>query len=801
MTERLEGDLLFMMEPAMILRRMEEQLRNDYQIDLCEANTVQLHKALADAVMYGISNDWRHSRRAHEMVRRAYYFSAEYLMGRMVFNNLYCLNLLDDMRKLLRARGADLSAMEDIEDAALGNGGLGRLAACFLDSAATLDLPMDGYGIRYKFGLFKQTIENGFQVEKADDWQRYGDPWSRRRDDKTVQVTFADQTVLAVPYDMPIIGYGTHNIGTLRLWQSEPLEAFDFNLFNNQEYDLAVREQNKVEDITRVLYPNDSTYEGKRLRLKQQYFLSSASLQDIIRRYKRVRGNDLSGFAAHCAIQLNDTHPTISVPELTRLLMLEGLDFDAAFDIVRQTFNYTNHTLMSEALEKWDYELMRSVVPEITELISRINDKMNGELRSMGADEARISRMQIATEGQIHMARLAVYGSTYVNGVAQIHSNLIKKDLFPDWYAMFPEKFCNKTNGITQRRWLGLCNPELTELIADRLGSQDFLLNLDKLKGLRDHMDDATIARFNAIKQQKKNQLSAIIREKEGVHIPPSFLFDIQVKRMHEYKRQLLNALSIVDIYYSLKDGSLQDFTPTAFIFGAKAAPGYARAKSIIKYINEVANMVNNDPAVQDKMRVVFVQNYNCSYAEHIIPAADISEQISPAGTEASGTGNMKFMLNGTVTLGTYDGANIEIVEEAGEENNYIFGARVEDIEAIRDTYNPRDIYNREYRVRRALDTLVNGTLNDGGTGGFQDIYNSILDGESWHRPDNYFHLLDFLPYVEAKLRANRDYQDRMSFGRKCLMNTAGAGKFSSDRTIREYADELWHILPLHGLK
>ncbi|MEA4970510.1 MAG: glycogen/starch/alpha-glucan phosphorylase [Candidatus Pelethousia sp.] len=786
-----------MMEPAMILRRMEEQLRSDYQIDLCEANTWQLHKALAGAVMYSVSEDWRQARKSHTMVRRAYYFSAEYLMGRMVFNNLYCLDILQQMRALLRAKGADLSAMEDIEDAALGNGGLGRLAACFLDSAATMDLPLDGYGLRYKFGLFKQILQDGYQVEKADDWLRQGDPWSRRRDDKTVEVAFADQTVLAVPYDMPIIGYGTKNIGTLRLWQSESLEAFDFALFNEQEYDLAVREKNKVDDITRVLYPNDSTYEGKRLRLKQQYFLSSASLQDIIRRYKRVRGADMGGFAAHCAIQLNDTHPTISIPELTRLLMKEGLDFDAAFDITRQTFNYTNHTLMSEALEKWDYELIRSVVPEITELISRINDKMNVELRALGAPEERIARMQIADNGQIHMARLAVYGSTYVNGVAQIHSELIKRQLLPDWYAMFPEKFCNKTNGITQRRWLGLCNPELADLIADRLGSRDFLLNLGLLQGLKRHLDDATVARFNAVKQQKKNQLAAVIREKEGVAIPPGFLFDIQVKRMHEYKRQLLNALSIVDIYYSLKDGSLQNFTPTAFIFGAKAAPGYARAKSIIKYINEIARLVNDDPAVQDKLRVVFVQNYNCSYAEHIIPAADVSEQISPAGTEASGTGNMKFMLNGAVTLGTYDGANIEIVAEAGEENNYVFGARVEDIAAIRNSYNPREIYEREPRVRRALDTLVNGAVSDGGSGAFREIYESILNGASWHTPDHYYHLLDFLPYVEAKLRTNRDYQDRMAFGRKCLLNVASAGKFSSDRTISEYAGELWHIEPI----
>lgn len=785
-----------MMEAAMIIRRMEEELRSDYQIELVEASTPQIHKALSNAVMYAISDNWRKARREHEHVRRAYYFSAEYLMGRMVFNNLYCLGILDQIRDLLRARGCDIASMEDIEDAALGNGGLGRLAACFLDSAATHDLPLDGYGLRYKFGLFKQSFKNGYQCEKADDWQRYGDPWSRRRDDKTVEITFADQKVMAVPYDMPIVGYGTDNIGTLRLWQSEPLEEFDFNLFNEQEYDLAVREKNKVEDITRVLYPNDSTYEGKRLRLKQQYFLSSASLQDIIRRYKRVRGNDLSNFAAHCAIQLNDTHPTVSIPELVRLFMNEGMDFDAAFDITRKTFSYTNHTIMSEALEKWDYDLFRSVVPELVDIISRINEVQNSELRAMGVSQEQIDRMQIATGGQIHMARLAVFASTYVNGVAQIHSDILRHDLFKDWYSVTPDKFQNKTNGITQRRWLGLCNRELSEFITERIGG-GFITDLSEISKLKQHMSDADIAAFNAVKQQKKAQLSAVIREKEGVHIPPEFVFDVQVKRMHEYKRQLLNALSIMDIYYSLKEGSLADFTPTAFIFGAKAAPGYIRAKSIIKYINEVANLINSDPDMKDKLRVVFVQNYNCSYAEHIMPAADISEQISPAGTEASGTGNMKFMLNGTVTLGTYDGANIEIAQEAGEENNYIFGARVEELNAIRDTYNPREIYDREPRVKRVMDTLVNGTVSDGGTGKFAEIYNSILNGESWHRPDNYFLLKDFMPYMEAKLRANHDYRDRIAFGRKCLMNTASAGKFSSDRTIAEYARELWHIDPV----
>jgi len=780
----------------MIIRRMEETLKDNYQIDIAEASTPQLHRALSDAVMFAIADQWRQSRREHERVRRAYYLSAEYLMGRMVFNNLYCLGILEQVKELLRARGFSISAMEDIEDAALGNGGLGRLAACFLDSAATHDLPLEGYGIRYKFGLFRQVFRDGFQSEKADDWQRYGDPWSRRRDDKTVEIEFADQKVLAVPYDMPIIGYGTEHIGTLRLWQSEPLEEFDFDLFNQQQYDLAVREKNKVEDITRVLYPNDSTYEGKRLRLKQQYFLSSASLQDIIRRYKRVRGSDMSGFAAHCVIQLNDTHPTVSIPELIRLLMREGMGFEGALAVARETFSYTNHTIMSEALEKWNYDLFKSVVPELADIISRINDVQNQELRARGVSEEQIDRMQIATGGQIHMARLAVYVGTYINGVAQIHSEILKNDIFKDWYAVFPEKFQNKTNGITQRRWLGLCNSELSSFIAERIGD-GFITDLSLISGLKAHLDDESVLRFNAIKQEKKAQLSAIIREKEGIMLPPGFIFDIQVKRMHEYKRQLLNALSIMDIYYSLKDGELPDFTPTAFIFGAKAAPGYERAKCVIKYINEISRLINSDQMVRDKLRVVFVQNYNCSYAEHIIPAADISEQISPAGTEASGTGNMKFMLNGTVTLGTYDGANIEIAQEAGEENNYIFGARVEDINRIRGSYRPREIYDREPRVRRALDTLVNGTVSDSGTGGFKGLYHSLLDGTDWHQADHYFLLLDFLPYLEAKLRANRDYRDRIAFGRKCLMNTASAGKFSSDRTIAEYAKELWHIAPI----
>ena len=776
-----------------IVERMEERLAADYQIELHEASTVQLHNALAEAVMAVTAKSCRESRRAHERVRRAYYFSAEYLMGRMVFSNLYNLAILDELRSLLMERGADISAMEDIDDAALGNGGLGRLAACYLDSAATHGIPLEGYGLRYKFGLFKQTFADGFQTEKADDWQKYGDPWSKRRDDKTITVEFADQKVLAVPYDMPIFGYDTEHSGTLRLWQSEPMEEFDFNLFNEQEYALAVREKNMVEDITRVLYPNDSTYAGKRLRLKQQYFLSSASLQDILRRYKRTRGGDVGMFSAHCAIQLNDTHPVVSIPELIRLLMLEGMDFNAAFEAARQTFNYTNHTVMSEALERWDEGLFSSVVPELTGIIHRINDRLNDELRAAGTDEETRARMQIIDNGVIHMARLAVYVSSAVNGVAKIHTEILKNDLFKDWYRLYPERFQNKTNGITPRRFLGLCNPEYAKFIEERIGA-GFISDLSLISRLKEHTDDAAVRRFNDIKAKNKRRLASYISEKEGVLLPTDFVYDVQVKRMHEYKRQLLNAFSILDIYYSIKDGALKDFTPTAFIFGAKAAPGYMRAKNIIKYINEIAKLINSDPAMKDVMRVVFVQNYNCSYAEMIIPAADISEQISPAGTEASGTGNMKLMLNGAVTLGTYDGANIEIAEQAGIENNYIFGATVDDIARIRPAYDPKGIYESDIRIKRLLDSLVNGTFKDGGMGGFKELYDSLIYGAAWHAPDQYYLLLDFYPYIEAKLRANRDYRDRLAFGRKCLINTASAGKFSSDRAVREYAEEIWRL-------
>ena len=765
-----------------IITNTEALLKLRHDETLTTTTPQRLHDCLGTAVMMAINEAWTASKKAREGKRKAYYFSAEYLLGRLVYSNLFNLEILEPVRAAFAARGVDLAELEEIEDAALGNGGLGRLAACFLDSAVTCGVPLSGYGLRYRFGLFKQTFdETGAQRESADDWTRYGDPWSYRRDKHAVKIHFVDHTVIAVPYDMPIIGYGTENIGTLRLWQCESEQELDFDAFNAQDYSRALDQKNKAEDITRVLYPNDSTWEGKQLRIKQQYVLSSASLQDILRVYRASHGNDWSSLSRYVAVQLNDTHPAMSIPELIRLLMLEGLTFEEAFQIARSTFSYTNHTVMGEALEKWNLDLLGSVVPEIVEIIKMIDERCRREH----------SNLWIIQDHQAHMANLSIYVSTAVNGVAKIHTEILKHDLFKDWYAAYPQRFQNKTNGITPRRWLGLCNPELTQLLENHV-SPGFLTRLDWLQILKPLIDDSLIDEFKQVKRIKKEQLCKVIAAKEGVELNPDFLFDVQVKRLHEYKRQLMNALSIMDIYLSLKDGSLTDFTPTVFLFGAKSAPGYQRAKAIIRYINRMAKRINADPEVADRLKVVFVQNYNCSYAEHIIPAADVSEQISPAGTEASGTGNMKLMLNGAVTLGTMDGANVEIVEQAGQENNYIFGATVEELNAIRGSYNPLELYNSDAHLHRALDTLVDGTVPTDDE--LRELHHSLLYGAQWHPADHYFILKDFRSYQDAKLRCNRDYRDRYAFGRKCLMNVASAGKFSSDRTIRQYAEEIWHV-------
>ncbi|MCD7781565.1 MAG: glycogen/starch/alpha-glucan phosphorylase [Methanosphaera sp.] len=773
----------------------KEHFKENLGKEVSNSTPQEIHNALGLTVMDYIKKDWNNSIEKHLSTRRACYLSMEFLVGRAVYNNLLCLGIYDEVEEIFNSMGTSLAVLEEIEDSALGNGGLGRLAACFLDSASTLSLPLDGYGIRYKYGLFKQSIVDGFQCEEADNWTRYGDPWSIRKDVDSVEIHYADQTVIAVPYDMPIVSYKGANVGTLRLWQAEPVNEFDFNTFNNQNYLEASKEKTFAEDISRVLYPNDDTREGKKLRLKQQYFFSSASLTDILKKHK-ARFGTVENLADYVTIQLNDTHPVISVPELIRQLMdYEDMSFEQSFEIARKVFNYTNHTIMPEALEKWECSLVEELLPRVFEVIIQLNEKFISDMYVKNVDKSTIDRIKLIQGNLVHMANIATYCSSYVNGVAEIHTQILKDVTLADWYRIYPERFQNKTNGITQRRWLALCNRELSALLTEKLGSDSWVSNLDELKKLIPLKDDEeTISRYIDIKDTKKKQLADYICQKENIKINPSTIFDIQIKRLHEYKRQLLNAFSILYIYFGIKDGSIKDFTPTTFIFGAKSAPGYRRAKGIIKYINEIGKLIENDKEVCDLIKVVFVSNYNVSYAEKLVAGADVSEQISTAGTEASGTGNMKLMLNGAVTLGTYDGANIEIVQEAGEENNYIFGARVEELNKIMPNYDSRKIYAENKKIQRVVSTLIDGTVSDGGTGIFRELYFSLLDGASWHSPDNYYVLGDLESYVQAKLRVNQDYKNRREFAKKCFMNTCNAGKFSSDRTIKDYAENIWHI-------
>ena len=763
--------------------------------DIKSATPQQLHNALGDTVMEIFADRWDSSRQEHLSKRRAAYLSMEFLVGRAVFNNLLCLGIYDEVNDAFNELGLDLADLEVIEDAALGNGGLGRLAACFLDSAATLSHPLDGYGIRYKYGLFKQSIVDGFQKEDIDDWTKYGDPWSKRCDEDTVLIEYNGQTVKAVPYDMPIFGCRTENVGTLRLWQAEPVKEFDFDTFNKQDYLEASKEKIYAEDISRVLYPNDDTNEGKKLRLKQQYFFSCASLTDILRKHK-ARFGTLDNLADYITVQLNDTHPVISIPELIRQLVdNEGWTFEKALATAKKVFNYTNHTVMQEALEKWWTGLVEEVLPRIYEIIIQINEELIAEMYANNVPKDKTARIKIIKGELIHMADMACYASSHINGVAEIHTQILKDTVLADWYSLYPERFRNETNGITQRRWLALCNTELSSLISEKIGD-GWVTDLGKLKELEGLAGDSdTLSRFVDIKQTKKRQLADFIKSNEGIEIDPESVFDIQIKRLHEYKRQLLNAFSILWIYYGIKDGSITNFKPTTFIFGAKSAPGYRRAKAIIKYINEIGRIVSSDPDTKDLLKVVFVQNYNVSYAEKLVAAADVSEQISTAGTEASGTGNMKLMLNGAVTLGTYDGANIEIVQEAGEQNNYIFGARVEDLERIVPEYDSRKVFAQDAMIKKVVSSLIDGTVSDGGSGDFRELYMSLLDGASWHAPDHYYLLGDIRSYVETKLRCISDYgSDRTAFAAKQWLNMCNAGKFSSDRTIADYAENIWGI-------
>ncbi|WP_028505775.1 glycogen/starch/alpha-glucan phosphorylase [Ruminococcus sp. FC2018] len=790
------------MDKSIFAKALESQLRSKYNTTVENALDWQLHECVSSAVMEHISPNHAQSLEKHLSGRRAMYLSMEFLMGRAVHNNLMCAGVYEDVEDVLKQHGRSLGELETIEDAALGNGGLGRLAACFLDSAATLDLPLDGYGIRYKYGLFKQKIVDGFQKEEADNWTKYGDPWSVRCQQDAVNIQYADMTVRAVPYDMPIIGYGTDNVGNLRLWQAEAVDDFDFNKFNDGDYTGAQAKKNAAEDISRVLYPNDNTSEGKKLRLRQEYFFSAASVADAIRKHK-ARFGSLDELEKYLTIQLNDTHPVIAIPELIRQLVCEGYDFETAFEKAHKIFNYTNHTIMAEALEKWDCSLVESVIPKVYTYILMINERFIRDMYSKGMDKKDIAAIQPVAGGRVNMAYMAIYVSSYINGVAEIHTEILKKDALKKWYELYPERFQNKTNGITQRRWLALCNKELSALITRLLGDSGWITDLDRLKELAKYADDENVlGEFIRIKKTKKQQLADFIKQNDGIEINPDTIFDIQIKRLHEYKRQLLNALSIIYIYYGIKDGSIRDFTPTTFIFGAKSAPGYRRAKAIIKLLGEIGKMVNSDEQTKDLLKVVFVQNYNVSAAEKLVCAADVSEQISTAGTEASGTGNMKLMLNGAVTLGTYDGANVEIVQEAGEENNYIFGARVEELADIMPDYDPRKLVFENEKIGRVLEKLIDSNFDDGGVpsdqeGSFKELYKALTDGASWHVPDHYYVVGDLESYVAAKLRCNSDYKDKLAFARKCWLNMCSAGKFSSDRTIRDYAQNIWKIVPV----
>ena len=799
-----------------------KELRRDFGKTLEEAHDYELYYAVSRAAMDYIVEKWYNTKKTYavKQVKQAYYFSAEFLMGRYLGNNLINLKINEAVKETLEELGVDINKVEDQEfDTGLGNGGLGRLAACFLDSMATCKLPGHGYGLRYKYGMFEQKIENGYQVEYPDDWTRYGDPWSIVRMDRVYEVKFGGQievhkdevgkeyfkrvnteNVLAVAYDVPVVGYGNDTINTLRLWEARSPEGFDLKLFNDQTYLQASAKAVEAQDISRVLYPNDTEKDGKLLRLKQQFFFTSASLQDIVRRYKGTYGNDFSKFAEKVAIQLNDTHPVVAIPELMRIFLdSEKLLWDEAWSICKKVFAYTNHTILSEALEKWDIALFQPLLPRIYQIIEEINRRFVEELhQKYPGDFGKIQYMSIIGNGQVRMAWLAIVGSHKVNGVAALHTEILKNSELKDWYDLYPEKFLNKTNGITQRRWLLKANPELSSLITELIGD-GWTTDLYKLKELEKYLDDEKVLdRVAEIKLHNKERLANYIKETTGIEVNPHSIFDIQVKRLHEYKRQLLNVLHIMDLYNRLKENPLLDIEPRTFIFGAKAASGYRRAKSIIKLINTLAERINNDADINGKIKVVFLENYRVSLAEKIFPAADISEQISTASKEASGTGNMKFMLNGALTLGTMDGANVEIVEEAGLENEFIFGLSAAEVEEFQRNgqYNPFDDYNKVEGLKKVVDQLGDGTFDDDHKGIFRELQTSLLYGVDGSRPDVYFLLRDFDSYREAQTRIDNAYKNKKDWARKALINIANAGKFSSDRTIMEYAREIWDIEP-----
>lgn len=773
------------------------QVRSVSGKNVLSATLQEYWQGTAAAVVDHLADNWQKTEERYNASRMQHYFSAEFLMGRALLNNLNNLGLVKEAEQALGAFGQNLSdVLEEEHDAALGNGGLGRLAACFLDSSATQNLPVRGYGILYRYGLFKQFFEDGNQGEEPDPWMEEGYPFVIRREENVKFINYADLKVRAIPYDMPITGYGTDNVGTLRLWKAEPMADFDYNAFNSQDFTGAIVERERVNDISRVLYPNDSSFEGKVLRVRQQYFFCSASLQQIVDNELAQRGT-LKDFATFNSIQLNDTHPVLAIPELMRILM-DDHDFgwDEAWEIVRGTFAYTNHTVLAEALETWEVSIFDRLFPRIREIIFEIDRRFREEMAKAGFDQGKIDYMAPVSGNRIRMAWIACYAAFSINGVAALHTEIIKADTLKDWYDVWPEKFNNKTNGVTPRRWLDQCNPRLSALLTELLGNDEWVRDLDLLKNLEGYLNDADVLdRLNAIKHANKVDFAAWIKHRQGIEVDPDAIFDTQIKRLHEYKRQLLNAFYILDLYFQIKDDPSMEVPPRVFIFGAKAAPGYVRAKAIIKLINTIGELVNNDDDVAGRLKVVFVENYNVSPAEHIIPATDISEQISTAGKEASGTGNMKFMMNGALTLGTMDGANVEIVDAVGNDNAYIFGATEDELPELRKTYDPRRTAAEVPGLQRVMDALVDGTLDDGGTGLFHDLHNSLFDG--WGGADEYYVLGDFASYRETRDRVAADYfADRRHWAAMCLKNIIESGRFSSDRTIRDYAREVWKIEP-----
>lgn len=797
-----------------------DSLRNLFRKTVDNATDVEIYEAAVYALRTVFTEKWikTHDEYKEKDVKMVYYLSMEFLMGRFFGNSVMNLLMYDTVKEALEELGLDYNTLENTEqDPGLGNGGLGRLAACFLDSLSTMEYPAYGCGIRYHYGIFEQQIDNGYQVERPDNWLANGDFWSIKRSEYEVEVKFGGDvrtelnengelkfiqenysSVIAVPYDYPVIGYGNNTVNTLRLWEARPKNFFDLQSFNAGNYAKALEEQNIANTITEVLYPADEHIQGKELRLRQQYFFISATVQRVIDRFKKDH-SDFKLLPEKVAFQLNDTHPSIAVAELMRVLVDENdVPWDEAWEITTKVCAYTNHTIMSEALEKWPIELFSRLLPRIYMIIEEINRRFCIELvQKYGNNPSKIHDMSIIADGQIKMAYLAIVGSHSVNGVARLHTEILKNQELKNFYEFYPKKFNNKTNGITQRRWLLHANRPLAELISSTIGDK-WITDLDELNKLLPYADDSDFrGKFMAIKRENKKALAKYIKETNGIDVDPESIYDIQVKRLHEYKRQLLNVFHIIDLYFRIKANPSMEITPRTFIFGAKAAAGYKRAKDIIKLINSVADVVNNDPDVAGRIKVVFMANYCVSLAEKLIPAADVSEQISTAGKEASGTGNMKFMLNGAVTIGTMDGANVEIYEEVGADNIIIFGLSSEETARMsrEHSYNPWDVYHSDERVKRIMESLVDGTFSPSNPDIFRDIYYSLLGND---RSDEYFVLKDFASYVEAQERLEKMYKDKEAWAKMAVINTAKSGKFSSDRTIKEYAEEIWNLKPLH---